>query len=119
MKRFLAVLLVVTALFGAQTIAPKPAQAGGISFGIGIGFGYPVYRPRYYRPYGYARRYYRPRYYGRRYYRPRRVIRRRAIRRRFSAAHYGYCSTRYRSYRASDNTFQPYRGRRRQCRSRY
>ena len=132
MRRFLAIILVVAAALGAQALAPKSAEAGRISFGIGIGFGapvygYPVYRPRYYRPYGY-RRYYRPRYYGRRYYRPRRVypaqrvyrpVRRRTVRRQFSAAHYGYCSTRYRSYRVSDNTFQPYRGRRKQCRSRF
>ena len=126
MRRFLAVILVVAAAVGGQTFAPKVAKAGGLSFGVGIGFGYPVYRPRYYRPFGY-RRYYRPRYVRPRYYRPRyvrprrvyRTVRRRGVRRRFSAAHYGYCSTRYRSYRVSDNTFQPYRGRRKQCRSRY
>ena len=122
MKRFLAILVIVAAAFGAHSVAPKPAEAG-ISFGIGIGYGYPIYRPRYYYPrYGY-RRYYRPRVY-RRYVRPRRVyrrsIRRGVVRRRgFSAAHYGYCSTKYRSYRVSDNTFQPYRGPRRQCRSRF
>ena len=121
MRRFLAAILIVAATFGAHSFAPKAAKAGGVSFGIGLGFGYPVYRPHYYRPYGY-RRYYRPRYYRPRYYRPHRVyrpVRRRVVRRRFSAAHYGYCSTRYRSYRVRDNTFQPYRGRRKQCRSPY
>ncbi len=34
-----------------------------------------------------------------------------------SAAHVEWCYDRYRSYRASDNTFQPYNGPRRQCRS--
>ena len=34
-------------------------------------------------------------------------------------AHVDWCYNRYRSYRHSDNTFQPYHGRRRQCRSPY
>jgi hypothetical protein len=34
-------------------------------------------------------------------------------------AHVDWCYNRYRSYRASDNTFQPYNGPRRQCRSPY
>jgi hypothetical protein len=34
-------------------------------------------------------------------------------------AHVNWCYNRYRSYRAYDNTFQPYRGRRRQCISPY
>ena len=34
-------------------------------------------------------------------------------------AHIDWCYDRYRSYRASDNTFQPYNGPRRQCRSPY
>ena len=34
-------------------------------------------------------------------------------------AHVSWCYNRYRSYRASDNTFQPYNGPRRQCRSPY
>lgn len=33
--------------------------------------------------------------------------------------HVRYCYNRYRSYRHYDNTFQPYHGQRRQCRSRY
>lgn len=36
-----------------------------------------------------------------------------------SAQHYAWCDQRYRSYRASDNTFQPYNGPRRQCNSPY
>ena len=35
------------------------------------------------------------------------------------SAHVAYCYDRYRSYRESDNTFQPYNGPRRQCRSPY
>jgi hypothetical protein len=34
-------------------------------------------------------------------------------------AHIRWCYNHYRSYRASDNTFQPYHGPRRQCRSPY
>ncbi|MBO0344930.1 BA14K family protein [Roseibium limicola] len=34
-----------------------------------------------------------------------------------SPRHYRWCQNRYRSYRASDNTFQPYNGPRRRCRS--
>jgi len=37
----------------------------------------------------------------------------------YSNAHYQWCEDRYRSYRASDNTFQPYNGPRQQCVSPY
>ena len=53
----------------------------------------------------YHRRYYRKRYHHRVYSR--------------GDAHVGWCYRRYRSYREYDNTFQPYRGRRRQCVSPY
>lgn len=36
-----------------------------------------------------------------------------------SSAHVDWCYNRYRSYRASDNTFQPYNGPRQQCYSPY
>jgi hypothetical protein len=35
---------------------------------------------------------------------------------RYSGSHAGYCANRYRTYRASDNTYQPSNGPRRQCR---
>lgn len=38
---------------------------------------------------------------------------------RLTQAHYRWCQARYRSYRAWDNTFQPYNGPRRQCISPY
>jgi hypothetical protein len=38
---------------------------------------------------------------------------------RFGQAHVNWCASQYRSYRASDNTFQPYNGPRRQCASPY
>ena len=51
--------------------------------------------------------------YGPSYYRP-------AYRyNNFSSAHERWCYNRYRSYRAYDNTFQPYYGGRRQCWSPY
>lgn len=37
----------------------------------------------------------------------------------YGTGHYQWCENRYRSYRASDNTFQPYNGPRRQCNSPY
>nr|WP_244670028.1 BA14K family protein [Kaistia sp. 32K] len=37
----------------------------------------------------------------------------------YASAHYQWCENRYRSYRASDNTFQPNNGPRRQCVSPY
>ena len=43
---------------------------------------------------------------------PRRVM-------RVDSAHAEWCYNRYRSYRASDNTYQPYNGPRRQCYSPY
>jgi len=55
------------------------------------------------------------RYYPRRrYYQPRRVYRSYG-----GNAHINWCYRKYRSYRAYDNTFQPYRGGRRYCRSPY
>jgi hypothetical protein len=48
------------------------------------------------------------------YYAPRRVYRRAG-----GNAHVEWCYNRYRSYRAYDNTFQPYNGPRQQCYSPY
>ena len=36
-----------------------------------------------------------------------------------TALHVNWCASRYRSYRVSDNTFQPYHGSRRNCNSPY
>lgn len=64
-------------------------------------------------------------YHHRHYQKPRRAYRqhrrrydapRRARRSNYSSAHVRYCYNRYRSYRAYDNTYQPYHGPRRQCR---
>jgi hypothetical protein len=51
------------------------------------------------------------------YYEPRPVYRR--VYRGYSNAHVQWCFDRYRSYRAYDNTFQPYHGPRQQCYSPY
>lgn len=76
---------------------------GGAGLLLGLGLGAPLY--------GYYDGYYDP-YYAPGYYQPRRVY-------RGGDAHVRWCYARYRSYRASDNTFQPYHGPRRQCRSPY
>ncbi|MEZ2128812.1 MULTISPECIES: BA14K family protein [unclassified Sinorhizobium] len=78
-------------------------------------YGPTYYRPRYYGPayYGpryYGPTYYRPRYYAPRYYRPTYYG---------GNAHTRWCYARYRSYRAYDNTFQPYYGPRQVCVSPY
>ncbi|CAN0656016.1 Lectin-like protein BA14k [Nitratireductor aquimarinus] len=70
----------------------------GPSAGFYFEFGRPA--PYYYRP-----RYVRPPQY------------RRPV--RLSRAHVNWCYDRYRSYRASDNTFQPYHGPRKRCISPY
>ncbi|WDZ79895.1 BA14K family protein (plasmid) [Ensifer adhaerens] len=58
------------------------------------------YGPTYYRPRYYAPRYYRQTYYG-------------------GDAHTSWCYARYRSYRAYDDTYQPYHGPRQICISPY
>jgi hypothetical protein len=77
----------------------------GISFGFSFGspyyydYPYPIYRPyRHVYPYAVP---------------PRRIYR------SGQSAHVNWCYHRYRSYRAWDNTFQPYYGPRRLCRSPY
>ena len=67
----------------------------------------------------YPKPFYGPSIYQRYYglmpnYRPRP-----GVRVSYSRAHYDYCNRRYRSYRASDNSFQPYHGPRKACRSPY
>jgi len=92
---------------------------GGVGAGIlgGLIVGSALAGPSYYGcgyygcdPYAYGP------YYGPRVvYRPRVIYRARGL----SAAHVQWCYDRYRSYRASDNSFQPYRGPRQQCYSPY
>ena len=126
-------------IFGGLVAGSKPR--GGLYYCYGRhcgGYNVPkrTYGYRgYYPPYAYAPppqryypaprgyyppppRYYPPRVYARpvppRYYPPAP-----AYRTAFSAAHYDYCFSRYRSYRQYDNTFQPYSGPRKQCVSPY
>ena len=85
---------------------------GGSGFALGLGFGIPL---GYYGG-GYYNNYYNP-YYGDPYYaapayRPR-------VYRGGGSTHVEWCYNRYRSYRAWDNTFQPYNGPRQQCYSPY
>ncbi|MEX3010016.1 BA14K family protein [Hoeflea sp. TYP-13] len=88
------------------------------------GYGYRCYNAYCNGPYYgnrgyYPKRRYGPSYYGRYYgrlpyYRP--GPRYKTTYRR---SHYNYCFSKYRSYRAYDNTFQPYHGPRKACRSPY
>ncbi|GCA48804.1 MAG: BA14K family protein [Sinorhizobium meliloti] len=74
---------------------------------------------RYQRP-GY--RYYRGWWYPGAAFRPGIVIERRPAVRppvRYGSRHVQWCYDRYRSYRAYDNSYQPYNGPRRQCYSPY
>jgi hypothetical protein len=82
----------------------------GIYFGLGVA---PSYR------YGdpYYDDYYGDPYYSAPVYRPR-VIQRRVYR-SGGSAHVQWCYNRYRSYRAWDNSFQPYNGPRQLCFSPY
>ena len=87
----------------------------GGAFALGLGLGLPL---------GYYGGYYNDDYYGDPYYsapvyryRPR-VIQRRVYR-SGGSAHVQWCYNRYRSYRAWDNTFQPYNGPRQLCYSPY
>ena len=75
----------------------------GGAFALGLGFGVPL---------GYYGGYYGGGYYDEPVYRPR-------VYRGGGGAHVQWCYDRYRSYRAWDNTFQPYHGPRQQCYSPY
>jgi hypothetical protein len=76
-------------------------DAAILGLGLGLGLGSLAYGS-YYDPYP-------------RYYQPRRIYRTQHL----SRAHVQWCYDRYRSYRAWDNTFQPYNGPRQQCWSPY
>jgi hypothetical protein len=83
----------------------------GFSFGFTYGDPYPYY-PRYHRTY--------PREYYYAYPAPRRYVYQPAPRRAYRGdwgAHVAWCYDRWRSYRQSDNSYQPYNGPRRECRS--
>lgn len=87
---------------------------GGLAAGAVIGglLAQPnYYGPGYYEPdYYYGPTYYRPRYYAPRAYRQVYYG---------GSAHTRWCYARYRSYRAYDDTFQPYYGPRQPCVSPY
>ena len=84
----------------------------GSGFGLGFGLGLPL---GYYGGGYYGGGYYGSPYYGRRYYR-------RPYYGNYDgggSSHVDWCYSRYRSYRAWDDTWQPYYGPRRQCISPY
>lgn len=143
MKRFLSYSLAALLSIGIIGSTLQTADAGkrerrigaGIALGIigGALIGnaladreYRKDRRRHYRDYPVRNRYYDDDDYAeeiyvqpRRYRAPRRAQRRNVRVLRLSAAHKGWCSTKYRSWRAYDNTFQPYDGPRRACYSPY
>jgi hypothetical protein len=105
--------LAVGTIIGSALAQPRYGSYYGSPYGY---YGSPYrYYGSPYRYYGSPYRYYGPpyRYYGRYYSPPYRTY--------ASPAYYGrgnheaWCYARYRSYRAYDNTFQPYYGPRRQC----
>jgi hypothetical protein len=87
---------------GLTTDQGQARHRDGFSFGLSFGSPYP-YHQRYYRPY--PREYY--------VYRP---APRRAYRSDWGA-HVAWCYDRWRSYREYDNSYQPFNGPRRECRS--
>jgi hypothetical protein len=99
---------VLTLMMSQSAGANHWRHRDGITFGFAFGspyygdyYPYPMYRPypyRYVHPYPVA---------------PRRIYR------SGQGTHVNWCYHRYRSYRAWDNSFQPYHGPRRQCRSPY
>ena len=109
-NRIIAVALVTATftLLMSESAGANHWRYGGSGVTFGFSFGSPYYDDYYpypmYRPYPYRYRYAVP---------PRRIYR------SGQGAHVNWCYHRYRSYRAWDNTFQPYNGPRRQCRSPY
>ena len=105
----------ITVALAAAALTIMTSQSAGANhwrhrsgITLGFSFGSPYYHD--YHPYPIYRPY--------RYAYPYPVVPRR-IYRSGQSAHVNWCYHRYRSYRAWDNTFQPYYGPRRQCRSPY
>ncbi|MBX5225480.1 BA14K family protein [Rhizobium sp. NLR9b] len=97
--------LAVGTIIGGALAQPYYGSYYGSPYGY---YGSPY---RYYgSPYGYYRRPFG--YYGGYYGRPYRAYASSAY---YGGSHESWCYARYRSYRAYDNTFQPYSGPRRQC----
>ena len=113
MKKIMSLALAATmavAGLGLTTGTSEARNGGhdrGSNFNFSLQFGnpYPYYGPRYYQPYYAPRAYYAPA--------PRRIYR------SGTNSHVAWCYNRYRSYRAYDNTYQPFNGPRRECYSPY
>ena len=114
MKKIMSLALAATMAVAGLGLTTGASEARhrdrdrGDDFHFSLQFGnpYPYYAPRrYYRPYAPQAYYYAlP---------PRRVYRSGAN------SHVAWCYDRYRSYRAYDNTYQPFNGPRRECISPY
>ncbi|PDS77767.1 BA14K family protein [Rhizobium sp. L43] len=142
----LAAAVVLTGFVPSQAIqmptAPQVEKSSAVENVQYRRYYRPGYRPgAYYRPGYRPGAYYRPGYYGGyrgySYYRPgyRRyngfwyplaafgagavIVAPRYAAPRLGSSHVAWCANRYRSYRAYDNTFQPYNGPRQQCYSPY
>lgn len=138
-KLIIAVLSLATGFSGVPAFAaPAFVQRPAISGDLSTSNNGQVEKVewRHHRNWGRHHRYYRD--HHRRYYRDRHYHRRHhnnagailgglaagaiiggalaAPRTRTYTSHQAYCASKYRSYRASDNTYQPYHGPRRQCR---
>lgn len=127
MKKILTGVLTVALLATAPlAVSTSDADAGsrtwkrfgrGVATGVGVGVGLgivnnlarPRHQPHYVEP---RRVYVQPRPV---YVEPRPVYHSRG----FTQAHYNYCGSKYRSYHYPSNSFQPFNGPRRQCRSPY
>ena len=127
-KSLLAAAMVAAGVAAAPAVAAPIASAAPVAPVIETGTEItPVhYRGRRYHRH---RRYSRPRsgfsvqlQFGtapryRRHYRPH--YRPAPVYRAYGSRHHNWCSNRYRSYRVSDGTYQPYHGGRRRCNSPY
>jgi hypothetical protein len=111
MKKIMSLALAATMAVAGLGVTAGTSEArhrdrdGDFSFSLQFGSPDYYYAPRAYRPYYAPRAYYAPA--------PRRIYRSGAN------SHVAWCYQRYRSYRAYDNTYQPFNGPRRECISPY
>ena len=103
LSKGLALAIAATALIATAVPADANHRHHRSGITLGFSFGSPGYYDYGYRPYRPYRAYRAaPRQYGGGW-----------------SAHVAWCYDRYRSYRAADNTYQPYHAPRRECRSPY
>jgi hypothetical protein len=106
MKKIMSLALAATMAVAGLGLTTGASEARnrdrGSDFNFSLQFGNPY---PYYQPYYAPRTYYAPA--------PRRIYR------SATNAHVAWCYNRYRSYRAYDNSYQPFNGPRRECISPY